>query len=142
MARSDRAVILATHSMVEAETLCHRVAFIRRGQIVAAGPIDELRATIHPGRRVDMAVHGSGRMLRTALRLVARVDALEVTDEDDHQRVRCVVDDGPGVVDEVLRAVMATGGEIIDCRIAEASLEDLFVRTLQEPAAAPRDSVA
>lgn len=130
----SRAVILATHSMAEAETLCGRVAFIRRGALVAAGPLRELRATIHPGRQVDLLVRGSASSIETALRLGAQVDALVVTDEDGLTRVRGVVDDAPGAVDAVLRAVMGSAGEIVECRVAEASLEELFVQTLDERA--------
>ncbi len=142
MARGDRAVILATHSMSEAEALCDRVAFVRRGEIVAAGPLRDLRATIHPGRRVDLTVRGSRPRLMAALPSVLQATDLEIAVEDDHLRLRCLVDDGPGVVDQVLRAVMAAGGEITECRIAEATLEELFVQTLQDPPGAPEVHVA
>jgi len=137
-----RAVILATHSMVEAESLCDRVAFVRRGSVVAAGPLRELRATIHPGRLVDLLVRGAAPAIETALRLGAHVEDLEVHEEDGLQRVRGVVDDRPGAVDSLLRAVMGSGAEIVDCRITEASLEDLFVRTLDDAAATDEVSVA
>ena len=77
-----------------------------------------------------------------ALPSVLQATDLEIAVEDDHLRLRCLVDDGPGVVDQVLRAVMAAGGEITECRIAEATLEELFVQTLQDPPGAPEVHVA
>jgi ABC-2 type transport system ATP-binding protein len=40
---SDRAIILCTHNLAEAEKLADKIAFIRYGTIIAQGTPDELR---------------------------------------------------------------------------------------------------
>ncbi len=39
-------IILTTHYMHEAETMCERIAFINKGKIVALGTIDDLKAQV------------------------------------------------------------------------------------------------
>jgi ABC-2 type transport system ATP-binding protein len=39
-------ILYTTHQMAEAEELCHRVAIIDRGEIIALGTVDELKATL------------------------------------------------------------------------------------------------
>ncbi len=43
MAGSGRAVVLSTHVIDEAESICNRIGFINNGKILAEGSIDELR---------------------------------------------------------------------------------------------------
>ncbi|MBU2601053.1 MAG: ATP-binding cassette domain-containing protein [Actinobacteria bacterium] len=48
----DATILLTTHYIEEAETLCERIAFIRGGRIVAEGSPAELRAA-YRGRRLE-----------------------------------------------------------------------------------------
>ena len=47
-------VVLATHSMPEAEALCRRLAFIQDGRIVAEGSVADLRRAIGYGTRCEL----------------------------------------------------------------------------------------
>ncbi len=42
-------VFLSTHTLEVAEALCDRIAIIHRGEIIASGTMDELRAQAHAG---------------------------------------------------------------------------------------------
>jgi ABC-2 type transport system ATP-binding protein len=52
-------IVLTTHLMDEAETLCRRVAILRRGRLMVVGTPDELKASIDGGRATmeDVFVH-------------------------------------------------------------------------------------
>jgi ABC-2 type transport system ATP-binding protein len=142
MSDPKRAVILATHSMAEAEALCDRVAFVRHGQIVAAGPLAELRRTLHPGIRCDIVVRGHPAGAATALRAAVPLVDIAVDDTDDDQHIRIILDEASGALNQVLRAIMVAGAEILDCRTSEASLEEIFVRTLGADASTTPESLA
>lgn len=43
----DKTVLLSTHIISVAESLCHRLAIINKGRIAAIGTIDELKAQAH-----------------------------------------------------------------------------------------------
>jgi ABC-2 type transport system ATP-binding protein len=142
MSDPKRAVILATHSMSEAEALCDRVAFVRRGEIIAAGPLDELRRTLHPGIRCDIVVRGHPAGAATALRAAVPLVDIAVDDTDDDQHIRIILDEASGALNQVLRSIMVAGAEILDCRTSEASLEEIFVRTLGADASTTPESLA
>jgi ABC-2 type transport system ATP-binding protein len=42
-------VFLSTHTLEVAEALCDRIAIVSRGEIIALGSMDELRAQAHAG---------------------------------------------------------------------------------------------
>jgi ABC-2 type transport system ATP-binding protein len=48
-------VFLTTHNMEEAEKLCHRVAIIDRGRLVAIDTPAALRARVHARRSVEVS---------------------------------------------------------------------------------------
>src|SRR6185312_6916459 len=48
-----RTVLLATHSLAEAEELCGRLVLIKSGRVIADGTVDELRRAIRPGVRCE-----------------------------------------------------------------------------------------
>ena len=47
--RRGHTIMMSTHTLEVAETLCDRVAIIAKGTIRACGTMDELRATAHSG---------------------------------------------------------------------------------------------
>lgn len=54
--QQGKTIIYTTHIMAEAETLCHRVAIIDRGQLLALGTVDELKASL----KRDQVTHIEG----------------------------------------------------------------------------------
>jgi ABC-2 type transport system ATP-binding protein len=50
LAERGRAVILSTHILEIAQALCHRVAIMHRGRVVAVGSLEELRAGVGEDR--------------------------------------------------------------------------------------------
>ncbi|MBS1990621.1 MAG: ATP-binding cassette domain-containing protein [Cyanobacteria bacterium SZAS LIN-3] len=52
----EKAILLSTHSMDEAEKLCDRIGIINDGKLLAVGTIDELRAVTGKSRLEDVFV--------------------------------------------------------------------------------------
>jgi ABC-2 type transport system ATP-binding protein len=92
-------VLFSSHQLDLVERLCDRVGIVRTGQMVAVGPVDELRAT--GPRRLLVDAPRAGTDWSHAL---AGVRVVSV----DRGRTLLELDDG---VDdqEVLRAALATG---------------------------------
>jgi ABC-2 type transport system ATP-binding protein len=59
-------VVLTTHYMEEADRLCGRIAIVDRGQIVAEGTPDELKAAVDSVTLEDVYLHTTGRALEVA----------------------------------------------------------------------------
>ncbi len=137
-----RTVVLATHSMPEAEALCHRVAFIQDGRIVAAGSVAQLRDAIGYGTRCTLrlrsgtadpaplihGIAGVGGMRSTDLRVAT------TTDGATHQ-VELVLASNDALA-AILRVLVEADVDVLGCETGEVSLEEIYIRTLG-PAAEP-----
>lgn len=129
-----RTVLLSSHLLGEVEAVCDRVTIVRRGRVVEAGTLAELR---HLSRSVVEA-ELAGRSGR--LGELPGVHDLRV----DGDRVHLVVDDG--ALDGVLRELVAVG--VRGATIRPPSLEDIFLRYYDsiedstEPAGAPAGTSA
>lgn len=54
LAANGRAIVLCTHIMEIAEAVCHRIAILDRGAIVAQGSMDQLRALARGGSNASL----------------------------------------------------------------------------------------
>jgi ABC-2 type transport system ATP-binding protein len=127
-------ILLATHDMAEAETLCDRVAIVLRGRTVAVASPDELTSTGSSLSRVSV---------RTADGSCAEVvDDLPGVREHlpDGEYTRWLSDDPAATVTEVLAHIARTGDELIDLRVERPSLEERFLEltSSREPEGADR----
>ena len=127
-----RTVLLATHSLAEAEELCGRLVLVKAGRVIADGTVDELRRTIRPGVRCELRVRELPAGLTETLREIPGVIAVESAD-DEHPLLRLALEgDGP-VLAAVLRETVEAGGEIHGCEVTEPSLEDVYLEHLGSP---------
>lgn len=120
-------VILTTHYLEEAETLCGRIAMLKQGRIVALDSTQNLLAEFS-GHTLALRLAG-GASLPPAL--AGR--ALPV-DEGGWQRLRLgsFFD-----VEPVLGELRRAGVAIDDMRLTPPDLEEAFVRVMQREHAAP-----
>ncbi len=115
-------VFLTTHNLVEAEKLCHSVAVISTGRLLAAGHPDQLRS--RAGSRAEIRARGLSAQLVEVLQ--GRPDVLAVEAED----TRLTMELHPGADLAPLVALLVGAGVQIE-EVRKASLEDVF-RTLIE----------
>lgn len=52
--QEGRTILLTTHNMKEAEELCDRIAFIRKGKIIAIGTSKDLKNKIKSGKKIHI----------------------------------------------------------------------------------------
>ena len=130
-----RTVVLATHSLTEAEELCDRMALIRDGRVVGAGTVAELRRSLPHGVRCELRLAAVPVALASALRGLPGVLDVDAPDGDEPGLLRLTLGDEDAVLDTVLRAVIDHAGRIRSCTTREASLEEIYVATLADPPA-------
>ena len=117
--REGHTVILTTHYLEEAETLCGRIAMLKQGRVVALDTKDNLLA-VSSGHALTVRL-GADQVLpaELAARAVANggswVFRLNGLDE----------------VEPILATVRQAGGVIADLRLEQTDLEDVFVRVMQ-----------
>lgn len=116
-------VFLTTHNLTEAERLCHSVAVIRAGRLLAVGHPDELRARAAP--RAEIAGRGISEGVLEALRARQEVTSAELRD------ARLTLELRPGAeLAPLVSMLVAAGVEIEEVR--KASLEEVFLSLVQE----------
>ena len=115
-------ILLATHDMAEAETLCDRVAIVLRGRTVAVGSPAELTTSGHglstvSVRTADGTFVGGDTPLPGVQGTVDRGDGY----------ARWLSDDPAATVTAVLGVLERNADELIDLRIERPSLEERFL---------------
>ncbi len=112
--RAGKTVLFSTHILSDAETLCDRVAVLRGGRLLSAGPLDELL-------RLDVA---HLEVLVAGLR--PGTPGLEAArPEPVGERLRLSVEEG--ALGRVVALVEAAGGRVLSVQPVRQTLEDYFV---------------
>ena len=118
-----RTILLATHDMVEAETVCDRVTLIDRGKIIATESPRTLGRVISRFQRID-AEGVDGRVL-DEIRALAGVSS--VTEENGAVRIEVDEEGATQIVLERLVAARATS-----VKTSLPTLEEVYVRLIGE----------
>lgn len=113
------AVVLSTHYMPEAEMLCDRIAFLRKGKIVALDTPQNLKNHLGLGERVVVTYFGQADI--EALENLPGVLGLK----SEAGRVEIVIDRREDGVDMIIK--LFHDAKILDINIKEPDLEDVFI---------------
>mgnify|MGYP000406163692 CR=1 FL=1 len=112
LAEEGKTIIFSAHNLFHVESICDRVAIMNEGEIVARGDLDRLQeeygeTTYHVYTTVEIpeSVRENGRYHR----VVESMDA----------------------VDETREQAQAAGGEVVDIRTEQSSLEEVFLNVAQ-----------
>jgi len=115
-------ILMTTHNMKEAETLCDRIAFIKDGTIKALGKPKELKNELRLGDTIVIVF--SGPLHAESLQgLKGIYDALQTSDSS----CRILVDDLHERLPQILDFLIGEKVFIHDLRIEESDLEDVFM---------------
>ncbi len=124
LADQGTCVLYTTHYMEEAEHLCHQLAIIDHGQIVAAGTLRELRALL--GERDLLRLSGTFAppAVGSALEGVAEIEVITSTEDG----LTLAVTDASQRLSEIFAALTAAGATIRETTLTEPNLESLFIK--------------
>ena len=114
-----RTVVLTTHHMDEAETLCHRVAIMDHGKILKIGPPAGLIRELDQAVRISVE---SGRLSVAQARALLPADGEAESVTDDGVSLTIATRE-PGAV----LAALADRDALTGLRVSGATLEDVFL---------------
>ena len=121
--RAGHTIILTTHYLEEAETLCDRIAMLKQGRTVALDSTRNLLARF-PRHRLSLRLP-DGEMLAAPLASRARLHAGRWTFHLG----------GTEDIEPLLAAIRASGARIEDLHLSQTDLETVFVNIMQEASA-------
>ena len=112
LAEQGKTIVFSAHNLYHVESICDRVAIMNEGAVVAKGDLGELRAA-----------HGE-----TKYHVYTTVEVPDSARENG--RYHRVVE-SMDAVDETREAAQAAGGEVVDIRTDESSLEEVFLNVAE-----------
>jgi len=127
MAREEGVTFfITTHNMTEAEKLCHEVAVIRQGRLVAVGQPEELRR--HAGSpRLEIIGKGFNGDVINLLEGLPDVSSVELKEDQLTINFARDIDTAP-----LVNRMVASGVQIDEVRKGKASLEEVFITLMEE----------
>ncbi|PSP34004.1 ABC transporter ATP-binding protein [Halobacteriales archaeon QH_10_67_22] len=112
LAEQGKTIVFSAHNLYHVETICDRVAIMNEGTVVAQGDLDELQAEHGETRYhvyTTVEVPGSARENGRYHRVVNSMTAVDETRDD----------------------AQAAGGDVVDIRTEESSLEEVFLNVAE-----------
>jgi len=122
-AAAGRAVVYTSHYLEEAEALCHRLAIVDHGRVLALGTVDELRRLVGEGPVVSLRGDVSTGSLEEVGARVGGVSLLNVSDGAASFSAR----DGEAC-SALVRELFTRGMKLDDLRVQEPTLQSLFLK--------------
>jgi ABC-2 type transport system ATP-binding protein len=122
--REGKTILLTTHYMEEADALCHRLAIVDHGKIIALDTPQQLKASIPGGYLLQL------RFGQQASELLQRLQSLAGVREvrsNDGTGMDVYADRGGSLIPEIAAVAVSAGAELSDVHISEPSLENLFL---------------
>jgi ABC-2 type transport system ATP-binding protein len=117
-------VLYTTHYMEEAESLCHRLAIVDRGKMVAAGTLSELRALLAERDLLRLSGTFSPETARAAL---LHLDNMEILQADASLLILSLAD-ASRRLPAIFSALAGAGADVRGTTLTQPSLESLFIK--------------
>ena len=117
--------LLATHTLSEAQAICHRVAIIRQGRVVAAGSMAELSTRMRLSEVFELVVAGPAGDLADHIRSLPG-SSVTVAHEGGLLRIELRIDAHDGSLNRVLQATLNAGVRIVSSTTRRPTLDDVY----------------
>ena len=131
-----KTILLTTHNMEEADSLCHRVAIVDHGKMIAIGTPQELKRSVPGGFLVRLHFSNAPAALVPLVEVLRALPGVTEARESGGGQVDLYADRGGVLIPAIVSAATAAGAIIHDVHISEPSLENLFLhhtgRSLRE----------
>jgi ABC-2 type transport system ATP-binding protein len=122
--REGHTIVLTTHYLEEAETLCERIAIINHGALVALDDKDALLRKVS-GARCKVTVSLAKPLTAVPAQLADKVLSQQ------GEKIELQIDKGHDSIMGVLDSLRAAGATVADLKTEQADLEDVFVELMR-----------
>ena len=122
--QAGKTILLTTHNMEEADALCHRLAIIDHGKVIALGTPSSLKASIPGGFLLRLRF---GNQTSDLLQRLQSLSGVREVRSNDGSGADVYADRGGSLIPEIAALAASTGAELSDVNISEPSLENLFL---------------
>ena len=121
--KGKKTIILCTHYMDEAESLCDRVAIVNKGQIIDIGTPEYLESKVHGDIILKVRVNNPQSIDTNKIKSISSVDALSIDGNEFSVSLNSRKD--------ISQIVDVFGEEVVSVNTREPTLEDVFINTVK-----------
>jgi ABC-2 type transport system ATP-binding protein len=114
-----KTILLSTHQLAEAQTLCDHFVLINRGELVLQGSLEQIRKEFYQNMIVVETVQNP-----QALKNLPRVRKIDIRDKKAY-----IYLDGDSSVKEIMRDII-NAIDVISMETHKPSLYDIFMQTI------------
>lgn len=132
--REQHTILLSSHILPEVAQICQRVLIINKGQIVATDTPGNLTSQLQKSAQISLKVEGEINQLAAVLESHEGVQKVTVSREDAG-RLLVETDRSRDLRPEIARKVIERGLSLLELKLVDLSLEDIFLQLVtEEPA--------
>src|SRR5579862_2622299 len=121
--QAGKTILITTHNMDEADALCHRLAIVDHGKVIALGTPAELKASIPGGYLLQLRFSAAPDGLVDRLRQLGGVTEVR----PNGTSLDVYADRGGSLIPSIVGAATECSIDLHDVHISEPSLENLFL---------------
>jgi ABC-2 type transport system ATP-binding protein len=121
-------VVFSSHRLYEVQRVCHSIGILSKGKMVVQGPLDEIgRDALTEGRfRIEVETAEPSPQLIKVIKKIKGVTKVEA--EGNLLRITTDAD----LRAEISKAVVQSGAALIQVKIQEFSLDDIYMKYFHE----------
>ena len=130
----QQAVLISTHILPEVTLICHRVAIINHGRLLAIDTPEGLKRAVEQSSIVTLQAVAEEAPLRETLLSVEGVGAVHIDEtkaSGNHLRIDCQVDDRVGIEAAIARAI-TPHFELLHLERRQPTLENVFLHYVRD----------
>lgn len=128
-----RTVILSSHILPEVSSLCHRVAIINKGKLIAEDTPENLGNALMGNREIILQIKGPDKDVLFALQNVPGVQSVSINSiGKDISEFRVTSEKGRDVREDLFFAMASRGFAILEMNSSKMSLEEIFLELTTE----------
>lgn len=118
-----KTILITTHNMEEADALCHRLAIVDHGKVIALGTPAELKASVPGGYLLQLRFSSTPEAMIERLKQLSGVTEVRANGAG----VDVYADRGGSMIAGIVSAAAESSVDLHDVHISEPSLENLFL---------------
>ncbi|HSO25587.1 MAG TPA: ABC transporter ATP-binding protein [Methanobacteriaceae archaeon] len=126
--KGDKTIILCTHYMDEADSLCDRVAILNQGQILDMGTPEELKSRIHGDLILKIDLKYPDKISESDFISIKSLEGVENISLNGKE-----LDVSLNSRKNISRIIEHLGSNILAVNTKEPTLEDVFIKTMSIP---------
>ncbi|MCH7471634.1 ATP-binding cassette domain-containing protein [bacterium] len=133
----EKAILLSTHILPEAQNTCNRILIINQGRIVGEGTSEELLSMASGEESYTVALKGApAGDMAYALSTLPKVNDVDTLGENGAIRFRLSAEQGADLSENIFDMALEKGLKLLELHHSSTSLEDVFLQLTGSPAGA------